>query len=289
MLPVLLSVVQDSATQPAERRKAASELAQYFLPKKPSQKKSKRGKFAADQYGFVVDPDVARELRDTKLELGCLSKRKFTPYALAQKATKLQARIKEIHESLQCPCPSKYTLKDKFDGADVDGQIPRDYDRVKNLRKRRAAKEVFTPEEDLEEAICMARYDSFEKGPEMAARRRLKELRKSKRAADEGWGRLITPAQQAAFRLLTLLYPPPPNPKPDESTLADHPFRDLRVADDDTVSSPKAPQRPASTLPQPDPDDDFVEFDDTPPPFCTIDRELSAKKGRTILKWTYEV
>jgi hypothetical protein len=124
---------------------------------------------------------------------------------------------------------------------------------------------------------------------EMAARRRLKELRKSKRAADEGWGPLITPAQQAAFRLLTLLYPLPPNPKPDESTLADHPFRDLRVADDDTVSSPKAPQRPASTLPQPDPDDDFVEFDDTPPPFCTIDRELSAKKGRTILKWTYEV
>ena len=62
---------------------------------------------------------------------------------------------------------------------------------------------MFTPEEDLEEAICMARYDSFEKGPEMAARRRLKELRKSKRAADEGSGPQITPAQEAAFRLLT--------------------------------------------------------------------------------------
>ncbi len=106
MLPILLSIVQDIATQPAERRKAAAELAQYFLPKKPSQKKSRRGKAAADQYGFVVDPDVARELRDTKLELSCLSKRKFTPHALAQKATKLQACIKEIQDSLQCPCPS---------------------------------------------------------------------------------------------------------------------------------------------------------------------------------------
>jgi hypothetical protein len=85
MLPILLSIVQDSATQPAERRKAAAELAQYFLPKKPSQKKSRRGKFAADQYGFVVDPDVAQELRDTKLELAGLSKRKFTPHALANR------------------------------------------------------------------------------------------------------------------------------------------------------------------------------------------------------------
>ena len=130
-----------SATQPAERRKAASELAQYFLPKKPSQKKSRRGNFAPDQYGFVVDPNEARELRDTKLELAYLSKRKFTPHAIAQKATKLQARIKEIHESLQCPCPSKYRLKDKFDGADVDGQIVRDYDRLKILRKTAGGQE----------------------------------------------------------------------------------------------------------------------------------------------------
>jgi len=66
-----------------------------------------------------------------------------------------------------------------------------------------------------------------------------------------GWGPPITPAQQAAFRLLTL-------------------------------------QRPASTKPQPDSDEDFVEFADSLPPYCTIDRELSAKKGRTVLKWTYE-
>src|ERR1700678_1859272 len=43
MLPVLLSVVQEEATQPAERRKAGAELALYFLPKKPTQKKSRRG------------------------------------------------------------------------------------------------------------------------------------------------------------------------------------------------------------------------------------------------------
>jgi hypothetical protein len=95
MLVVLFSIVQDSATKPEEQRQAASELAKYFLPKKPTQKRSTRGKFAPDQYGFIVDPDLARELRDTKLKLACLplSKGKFTPHAMAQKATKLQARI----------------------------------------------------------------------------------------------------------------------------------------------------------------------------------------------------
>src|SRR5262249_3304764 len=166
MLPVLLGIVQEEATRPAERRKAASELALYFLPKKPTQNKSKRGSFVPDQYGFVVDPDVARELRDSKLELAGLSKRKLTPHAIAQKATKLQVRIKEIHQSLQSPCPSKYHFKhyirvDGVNGLDtiVDGDVVRDINRLAFLRNRRAAKQVFTPEEDLEEAICMARYD----------------------------------------------------------------------------------------------------------------------------------
>ncbi len=46
----------------------------------------------------------------------------------------------------------------------------------------------------------------------MAARQRLAELQEKKRAADKGYGPPFTPAQQAAFRLLTLLYPPSPNP-----------------------------------------------------------------------------
>jgi hypothetical protein len=217
MPPVLLGIVQDSATKPAERRQAASELALYFLPKKATQKKSRRGNFAPDEYGFVVDPNLARELRDTKLELACLphSSKKRSPYATAQKATKLQARIKEIHESLQCPCPSKYRLKCHFDGHDFDdetsgeiirdGEIAGDKNRLEILRKRRADKRLFTPEEDLEEAIRTARYDSFLQGPEVAARLRLEELREKKRAADKMYGPPFTAAQEAVFRLLTLL------------------------------------------------------------------------------------
>jgi hypothetical protein len=295
VLPVLLSILQDTANTPAERRRVASELAQYFLPKKPPPKKSRSGKFAADQYGFVVDPGSARELRDTKLKLACLpiSKGKFTPYAMAQQATKLQTRIKEIQDSLQCPCPSKYRLKQyiRVDGRDtvVDGEIVQDKDRLDILRKRRVDKKIFPSEEDLEEAIRTARYDSFIKGPEMTARHRLAELREKEHAAKKGYGPPFTPAQQAEFRLLALLYPPPPNPQPSEIELAEHPFRDPPVADGYTVPSRRQLQGPASTRPQPKADEEFVEFDDDKlPPYCTIDRELSDKLGKTVFKWTYE-
>jgi hypothetical protein len=298
MVLVLLGIVQDSTTKPAERRQAASELAKYFLPKKPRQKKSKRGKFAPDRYGFVVDPDVARELRDTKLKLACLplSNGKFSPYAVAQKATKLQARIKEIQDSLQCPCPSKYRSKQyiRVDDRDtvVDGEIPQDSDRLRILRQRRVAMEIFTPEEDLEEAIRTARYDSFIMGPEMAARHRLAKLQKKEYAAKKGHGAPFTPAQKADFRLLTLLYHSPSAKLSEELTemvLAEHPFRDLPVADDDAASSSKLAQRLGSTRPEPESDEEFVEFDDDKlPPYCTIDRDLSDRLGTTVLKWTYE-
>jgi hypothetical protein len=248
MLLVLWGIVQDSATTPAERRKAALELGQYFLAKRPTQKKSRRGNFPPDECGFVVDPDLARELRDTKLKLACLplSKQKFTPYAMAQKVSKLQARIKEIQESLQCPCPSKYRLKHRIrlDGldADIDGEIGRDNDRLNILAKRRVDKKMFTPEGDLEEAIRTARYDSFIKGPEMAARQRLAELRQSKRAADRGHGPLLTPAQKAAFRLLTLLYPAAPRPEPDERTLAEHPFHEFGEQTEDFIEFVEVPR-----------------------------------------------
>jgi hypothetical protein len=226
-LGLLLRIAQDPTAAPVERRKAASEAAQYFLPKKIAPKKSRRRKFPPDECGFSVDPNLARELRDTKLKLACLplSGAKLSPYTIAQRATKLQARIKEIQEALQCPCPSKYRWKNYINRNEVDAEIVWDNDRLKVLGKRRADKKMFTPEEDLEEAIRTARFDSFMVGPEIAARERLADLRQKKRAADYGGPRL-THAEEATSRFLALLYPWPPRTI-DERTLAEHPFHDL--------------------------------------------------------------
>ena len=48
---------------------------------------------------------------------------------------------------------------------EVPGEIVRDSERLTILLKRHAEKKTFTAEEDLEEAIRMARYDSFLVGP----------------------------------------------------------------------------------------------------------------------------
>jgi hypothetical protein len=226
-LDLLLRMAQDATATPMERRKAAAEAARFLLPKKPVPKKARRGKFPPDEYGFSVDPNLARELRDAKLQLGCLrrSSKKLTPYAVAQKASKLHARIKEIQESLQSPCPSKYRLTYSVDGAEVPGEIVRDNERLTILLKRRAEKKTFTAEEDLEEAIRTARYQSFLVSPEVAAGKRVTELRQKKRVADLG-GPPLTRAEEVNLRFLGLLYPPP-RCSIDERSLAEHPFWDL--------------------------------------------------------------
>jgi len=124
-----------------------SRAAEHFLPQKRNKKKSSRGKSRPDEYGFSVDPRVAKELRDSKLQLASLTiGKKMRPYTFAQKARKLQARIKEIRQSLQCPCPSKYELK----------HHQGDKERLEILAGRRATGTVFTAEEDAEEAHRMA-------------------------------------------------------------------------------------------------------------------------------------
>jgi len=219
-LDILLSVAQDAAATAAERRKAASEAAEYFLPKNPAGRKTRQEKFAPDKYGFVVDPKLARELRDSKLKLACLPlAKRLTPYAVAQRAAKLQMRITAIQRSLQCPCPARYG----FDEFKLDGE------RLDSFSRRRVSKKILTLDEDIEEALRMARCDSLLEGPEVAARVRLADLRAKKRIADNQ-GPPLTPAQAAAFRFLALLYPSDP-PKKDKRTKAEHAVGDLPVSD----------------------------------------------------------
>jgi hypothetical protein len=232
-LDLLLRIAQDPGATPEERHKAGSEVAQHLLPKKISAKKSKCTKFAPDDCGFSVDPNLAKQLRDAKLKQSslALSSEKLSPFAFAQKVSALEARIKQIQQSLECPCPSKYRLKYYVDRVEVGAEIIWDRDRLKTFQRRRVDKESFTAEEDLEEAIRMARYDSFMDGPEKAARQRLAKLRSQSRAAIHGGPRL-TPLQEINFRFLSVLFPWPAAPSPDETTLAEHAFHRIFELED---------------------------------------------------------
>jgi hypothetical protein len=110
----LIGVARELTAPRKVRRKAASEIAVIFLPKYPGRKRTaRRTKFPADEYGFVIDPKIARELRDAKFRLEKPPPRKKADsYGFARKATKLQERIIAIQNTLQCPCPSKYGIED---------------------------------------------------------------------------------------------------------------------------------------------------------------------------------
>jgi len=234
-LELLLSIVQDITALPTQRRKAASEVAEYFLPKYSAGRKLRRRKFPPDECGFVVDPDVARELRDSKLRLACLPlAKKVTPYAVAQRASKLQTRIRAIQQSLRCPCPSRYS----------ETQIKLDAMRLNSFGLKRKRQEILSLDEDLEEAHRMARYDSYVYGPEVAARRRLLALSERRN--------ILTPAEKATFRCLALLYPPPPPNGPNASTRAEHPFHDLPIVEGG-LNRPTSEARPAKATAPPPP------------------------------------
>ena len=221
-LDLLLSIAKDAAATPAERRKAAAQLAEYFLPKNPRGRNRRRGKLPKDEYGFGVDPDLAGELRDSKLRLDCLPlSNKLTPYIVAQRARRIQARIRAIQQSLECPCPSKYGVN----------EFQRDRERLDGFSRKRASRKILAFDEEIEEAHRMARHDSFWFGPEVAARRRLTDLREKKRGADIGGGRPLTHAEEAMLRCLALLYPRSRSRSPDPQTLAEHPFRDLPISE----------------------------------------------------------
>ena len=117
----------------------------------------------------------------------------------------------------------------------------------------RDLKKTFAAEEDLEEAIRMARYDSFLVGPEMAAGKRVIKLREKKRVTDNG-GPPLTRAEEVSLRFLGLLYPPPRR-SIDERTVTEHPFWDL----------PAEVERPRERGPVCADLEDFEEFADVPP------------------------
>jgi hypothetical protein len=72
-LDLLFTVAQDTAASLADRRKAASKAAEFFLPKNARGKKSRRGKFPPDERGSVVDRELARELRRLRRKRGSFS------------------------------------------------------------------------------------------------------------------------------------------------------------------------------------------------------------------------
>jgi hypothetical protein len=160
----LLGVVSDASAPAKARRKAAAKLAAYFLQMKPA---NKRGRFTADECGFAINAEIAREYRFIDFELRDLKRHPSRDFPeIALRIRKLQARIEAIRQRLQCPCPSRYGIK----------EISEDIIRLADLARKREAGIALSTVEDAEEAHRKARFDCYLEGPEPAARRRRQHL-----------------------------------------------------------------------------------------------------------------
>ncbi|MGA8324287.1 MAG: hypothetical protein WB774_26520 [Xanthobacteraceae bacterium] len=199
MLDALLGIVQDVAADPRGRRKAALKIAEFLLPKI-----GKKAKAVPDEYGFAVNPQLARRYRDIRRELGSLEggpTRKIP--AVAQMIQKLKAQVDAIRQRLEVPCPTKYSRD----------QWHQDSSRLIELIELRANNTALTDAQDAEEAHLRARFEVFAYSPEHIACGRLNALQTAEQVYKERlfWGDYsyavsLSPKDERDLEFLRRLY-----------------------------------------------------------------------------------
>jgi hypothetical protein len=261
-LDALFGIVSDASASAKGRRKAAAELATFFLPKKPV---TRRWQFTADECGFF-DGEIAREYRAIDFELRALKQHPNRDFPeITQMIRRLQARSDAIRQRLQCPCPTRYGKE----------QIWEDYIRLATLAGKREDGVALTTEEDAEEAHRKARFDCYAESPEQTARRYKEGLeaadrrfRKSRFFKDGMAAPPLSRRQRNDLWLLRWLYPlhnsnsrrdPKLEAQAGANVSIGHPFHDEGPAVDGKFYPRDSKLRPASTD-----DSEFVEFADVP-------------------------
>jgi hypothetical protein len=245
----LLGIVSEASASAKARRKAAAKLATYFLPKQPV---NKRWRFTADECGFAINGEIAREYRATDFELRDLKRHPNRDFPeIAQRIRKLQARMDAIRQRLQCPPPMGYG----------DKEFSEDWFRLEFFARKREAGIALSTEEDAEEAHRNARFDCYAQGPQQTARRRRRHLQaeddlfRKNRFFKDPTPPPLSRKERNELRLLRWLYPPhkierdrdPEAEARRNAALADgHPFGDEKSAADGNLYPHDSKLRPAT-------------------------------------------
>jgi hypothetical protein len=192
-LDFLLSVMRHPKTPATLRIKVALATQPYLHPRK-SNRLTTPVAVAGDRHGFEVEPALAKKLRNEIARLGQFKRRRHPRPEDQKTVQKLNQKIEAKIATLQCPCPSRYSVKDAAN----------DHQALIRLWQKRRSRAKLTAREDTALAHINARYTAYSLGPEARARARLAALRKKRRV---GRPRL-SPHERAELRCLTTLYPP---------------------------------------------------------------------------------
>jgi hypothetical protein len=240
-LDFLQCVIRDAKTPAALQIKVAQAIIPYIRPKRSV--RSKRPAVVADRYGFAVDRELARKLRNKLTRILAL-KRRRSP-ADRELISRLSPQLRQMTAALQCPCPSRYSVQD----AERDG---RQLDRL--LRKRRSRRGL-NAIEDATLAHINARYMAFRSGPEMQGRARLDELKEKARKFRIAFGSPLTYREQALLFCLSTLYPQKkvdydPEFSAEQSAFSSEEFDDDRYSTEcQRASAPPDPAPRAESTP----------------------------------------
>ncbi|MGB6753248.1 MAG: hypothetical protein WBE71_11945 [Xanthobacteraceae bacterium] len=202
-LDALLGIVQDAAADLKARRKVALKIAEALLPKA-----GKKAKVVPDEYGFTVNPNLARKYRDMERELRSRDRGKERKIpAVAQMIQKLKAQVDAIRQRLEVPCPTKYSRD----------QWHQDLLRLIEFLELRANNTPLTDAQDAEEAHLRARFDVFAYSPENIACGRLNALRTAEQLykkhlfwGDYSYAVSLSPKDERDLEFLRRLYSKPP-------------------------------------------------------------------------------
>jgi hypothetical protein len=280
-LDALLGIVADANAPVDGQREAAMKAATYFLPMKPA---NKRWRFTADECGFAINAEIAREYRSIDFELRPLKRHPGRNYPeIAQRITKLEARRNAISQRLKCPCPTLYTST----------HFAKDYLWLATLARRREDGNALTAEEGAEEAHRKARADCYAAGPEQSERRRREELeaadllfRKNRFFEDPTPPPLSRKECYDLWRL-RWLYPPyypkrhsEAEAQREASLVVGSAFREAEPTANGSIYGPDSKLWPAN-VGEPDSIEGFTEFTEMPP-YCI------AISGQPLI-FTYEL
>jgi hypothetical protein len=196
-LDFLLSVMRHPKTPATLRIKVALATQPYIHPRKSSRRPTPVA-VAGDRHGFEVEPELARKLRNEIARLRQLKRRRNQRPKDQKTAQKLRQKIEAKIATLQCPCPSRYSVKDAAN----------DRQALIRLWRKRRSRAKLTAREDTALALINARYTAHAWGPEAHGRARLTALREKRRVFRVAGGLRLSPYECAELRCLATLYPP---------------------------------------------------------------------------------
>ena len=153
-LEFLMAVMTDPEATPRQRMRAAQVAARYTHQPADYERSAA---LVEDEFGFKIDPLVARTIREIAGQCDCLADRSEPSPADIQKHKTLLKYLNEQIATIECS--ATYSWAD----------LKNDKERLKEIQEQRRQQRKLPPDRDAEEAYLIARMEAYRATPKHQA------------------------------------------------------------------------------------------------------------------------